>query len=820
MAFCIRSKRKMEFENKDFIPGPGQYFKISSKLVQNNKRKTPPFFISAKRAPFVKSNDIPGPGSYNLDIRNKTFLSQQPNSQMQSTSATNIISDNTFNELITNYYTSEKNNTNISNMWNYSNTSKYNNFSTKNKSYSSKDKAIQNTKLYKITETFFNNKTNNNFIGTSIGFLSQTTRFNDNKNDESNNLGPGCYYESIIGTNNRIEKKIKNKIKTGKLFGKSGSSSRVVSIPSKTMNGYIYKKDISGNNSLNKNSENNNDNLSLSSTTSKNKKNNINKISMVNLKHSSKPNENKDLTNEENQLSDDKYQLLINEKKFGNTTTTATSEFIGPGTYDISIIKKKKNKCINWSKGFNTEKIDKKNNIIEKVKLFEKEMKKNDEMPIMRKTHNKLQTLRPNKNKILLLYSLRKIKNNILKNKLPDSTRSSFIPDKTEIPGPGYYDKEITPLSDEQKIAKNYSNQDITNELISKKPKLNYIKYQFSKNKNSNKTDSGFGSNCERSINKSRSLEELSPFSYFKEKNKYDPGKKNTLYKNIILGKTDLSRSLYKNFDFYSPYNSDEINYETNLLNDASTSTKIENNNTNKSAETEKYLFRNFDNYDLFTKMNNIPLIDLDRFNKLNDDNPGPGNYELSHKFIIPTFSHRNTLQDKAERFKDDLINENPGPGSYQISKNFDNKISNYKKILFKKTKADLIKEENIKKAIDKNKKGNEVPGVGYYNLDKKNSLVYKVHLKLNQKQGYNSPFLISSSRFKQQKNLNQISSAYYDPYKFENIQKNNQFMVFNKANRFNKDNNLNIGPGSYDLNNEWNKKSYNKLFYSNKEEM
>ena len=59
----------MEYENKDFIPGPGQYFKISSKLVQNNKRKTPPFFISAKRAPFVKSNDIPGPGSYNLDIK-------------------------------------------------------------------------------------------------------------------------------------------------------------------------------------------------------------------------------------------------------------------------------------------------------------------------------------------------------------------------------------------------------------------------------------------------------------------------------------------------------------------------------------------------------------------------------------------------------------------------------------------------------------------------------------------------------------------------------------------------------------------------------
>ena len=818
MAFCIRSKRKMEYENKDFIPGPGQYFKISSKLVQNNKRKTPPFFISAKRAPFVKSNDIPGPGSYNLDIKNKTFLSQQPNSQMQSTSATNIINDNTFNEVITNFYTSEKNNTNISNIWNYSNISKYNNFSTKNKSYFSKDKAIQNSKLYKITETFFNNKANNNFIGTSIGFLSQTTRFNDNKNDESNNLGPGSYYESILSANNPIEKKIKAKIKTGKIFGKSGSSSRVVSIPSKTMNGYIFKKDFSGNNSFNKNSENNNDNLSLSSTTSKNQKNKnntVNKITVINLKNSSKSNDNKDLIKEENNFSDDKYQLLLNEKKFGNTTT-ATSEFIGPGTYDVSIIEKR-NKCINWSKGFNTEKIEKKNNIIEKVKLFEEEMKKNsEEIPLKRKTYNKIQKLRQNKNKILLLYSLRKIKNNILQNKLPDSTRSSFIPDKTEIPGPGYYDKEITPISSEQKISKNNSDQNITNKLISKTPKLNYIKYQFNKNKNKNKLEAGFGSNIEREINKSKSLEELSPFSYFKEKNKYDPGKKNTLYKNIILGKTDLSRTLYKNFDFYSPNNNDEINYETNLINNIST----KKDKSNMSAETEKYLFKNFDNYDLFTKMNNMPLIELERFNKLNDDNPGPGNYDLSHKFIIPTFSHGNTLQDKSERFKDDIINENPGPGSYQLSKDFDKKISNNKKILFKKTKADLIKEENIKKAIDKNKKGNEVPGVGYYNLDKKNSLVYKVHLKLNQKQCYNSPFLISSSRFKRQKNLNQISSADYDPYKFENVQKNNQFMVFNKANRFNKEKNLNIGPGSYDLNNEWNKRSYNKLFYSNNEEM
>ena len=42
--------------------------------------------------------------------------------------------------------------------------------------------------------------------------------------------------------------------------------------------------------------------------------------------------------------------------------------------------------------------------------------------------------------------------------------------------------------------------------------------------------------------------------------------------------------------------------------------------------------------------------------------------------------------------------------------------------------------------------------------------------------------------------------------------------MVFNKAERFNKDNDFIVGPGSYQLNTQWNKRSYNKLFYSRNE--
>ena len=91
--------------------------------------------------------------------------------------------------------------------------------------------------------------------------------------------------------------------------------------------------------------------------------------------------------------------------------------------------------------------------------------------------------------------------------------------------------------------------------------------------------------------------------------------------------------------------------------------------------------------------------------------------------------------------------------------------------------------------------------------------------MKFNKRQGYNSPFLTSSSRFNQQNTTNELSSGDYDPYKFENIQKNNQFMVFNKADRFNKDQEIVVGPGSYKLNKQWNTKSFNKLFSSENEQ-
>ena len=822
MAFVVRSERNIELKDKDNFPGPGQYIKISNGNKINNRRKFPPFFTSSKRPSFVKTNNIPGPGSYNL---NKEYIqsSMQSNFNMLSTNSSNEKEENNnFQELVTNFNSGEKNNS-LSSIYQFSNisiSSKLNNLSTKNKSNFSKEKAIQKSNILKISSTYFKKK----FYGTNVGFLSQTNRFDDkNDKNEKNSPGPGYYYESLLSPNSRAEKKLKNKLKIGKMFEKSGSLNRIISIPSKTMNGYIFKniekdKNKTTNNSIIKNSDNFFNNTSYYSAKSKNKS------KIKKLKSYSESNlitfNNKFITTGENKTFNNKCQLLLNERKFGSTANTTTSEFVGPGTYDIPL--KEKNNIVSWSKGFDIEKISKKNNYIKKAKLLE-EMKLNGDYKPIKKTHGKIGKFNINKNKILLLFNLHKIKNNLLQNKLSDSTRTDFIPDKSQIPGPGYYGKDLFPFTTSKKTESLNTEKEL-NKNSKKTPNLNYIKYQFS----NTKIDNGFGSHCEREMNKSKSLEDLGPFSYFQDKNKYDPGKRNTLYKDLILGKTDMSKTYYHNYDFYFP-NTTKENQENEEINNLKEINKIKNKKaenlklkktfSNLNSKSEKILLKKFDitNKNYFTKLVNIPLIELEKY-KYIEDTPGPGDYNLSHQFTKNSFSTKEMMTSKTERFKDKTINENPGPGAYQLQKNNENK-NIIKKIIFKNLEKDSVKEERIKKIIERNKRRNETPGVGLYDLDNKNSLVYKINSKYNFLQGYTSPFLISSSRFNPEREINEISSADYDPYKYENKHKNYQFMIFNKSNRFKNRNDFLVGPGSYQLNTQWNKRTFNKLFYSRNEQ-
>ena len=825
MAFCTRSERSINFTKKDIYPGPGQYIKLSPKLILNNKRKFPPFFTSAKRASFIISNNIPGPGSYNLD---KKYQHQSLSNNSKENE------ENNFQELVTNY--NSNNSGNISTAYHFSKYSiNTNNTPIKNNSFLSKDQAIQSKhfKLYKST--------NNKFIGNNIGFLSQKNRFEENnKKNDINIPGPGSYCDSILSfsSTSKNDNKIKKKIKKGKILENCGILNRIVSIPSKTMNGYIFH--------FNNNEDNNINNKSLSNSFNGKSKNidffgnseNVNEKSHTLHNYSfsnliinntiNNNNNNKTFQNNinYNNNSDNKLKLLLNERKFTSTANTTTSEFIGPGSYDVSFIKKNK-KGINWSKGFDLEKISKKKSTQKQDELIS-ELKKNGDTIYTRKNFDKninLKKAKLNKNKILLLYNLHKIKDNILQNKINNDFRSSFIPDKSEIPGPGYYEKSISPSPSlkkgEKEIGLNENNK--LNTLIKKKPNLNFIKYLFTKIK----INKGFGSHCDYYMNRSKSLEDLGPFTYFKDKNKYDPGKKNNLYKRIILGKTDMSKTNYINYDFNSPdltedsLDNDDINFDTNLINEIqakakdNNKTKVENlklQNTisNFTTESEKNLFKKLDkdSKNFFSKLNHIPLVDLDKY-KYIYSNPGPGDYNLSHKFLIPSFSSSQMMNSKTKRFINLSKNDTPGPGAYSIGTK---KNIIIKKIVYKKSKIDAVKEQKIKKIIEKK----ETPGVGYYNLDKRNSIIYKLRTKYNQHQSYYSPFLLSSSRFNHPKIDYNISSGDYEPYKYENIKKNNQYMIFNKSNRFHKLNELKIGPGSYNIDVEWNKKSFNRLFSGN----
>ena len=207
-------------------------------------------------------------------------------------------------------------------------------------------------------------------------------------------------------------------------------------------------------------------------------------------------------------------------------------------------------------------------------------------------------------------------------------------------------------------------------------------------------------------------------------------------------------------------------------------------------------------------------------------DNPGPGEYELSHSFIIPSYSQVQMMNSQVERFPD--IGENtPGPGAYLNKQKLENERieEKLKKIINHAhfDRQNLEKLKRIEEIKESNRKRNDFPGAGTYNPGFLDTINYKVRAKINPRQSYQSPFLLSSERFKFHKD-DKVSPANYNPYKYDKEQKNLQYMQFGKSKRFGDhdyDNMKGIwhlaGPGSYDVNKDsWNKKTYNALFSNN----
>lgn len=256
MAFCIRNERKMDYLKKEISnPGPGQYFQ---QIEKNNIKKIihPTFHTSGYRSTLIKKEEIPGSGSY--DLLNKSFNKEisfnlnKNNQKGEETIKYNLKNNNSekvFNNIST-INKNNKSNVDYNTMNNYS-SSNMGEISTIPFNDNSKININKNNSFSTLGN---NNSDNINNINKSrqsvkLGFLSQATRFNDKeKSMTTNEPGPGTY-EAIDYTNNIVLKNRKNKSRSKHNLIKAsfkieaGSLNRVISIPSKEMNGYLYVGD-------------------------------------------------------------------------------------------------------------------------------------------------------------------------------------------------------------------------------------------------------------------------------------------------------------------------------------------------------------------------------------------------------------------------------------------------------------------------------------------------------------------------------------------------------------------------------------------------
>ena len=414
MAFCIRSERKMDYLKKEVLnPGPGQYFQ---QLEKNNikKRIHPPFHTSGHRSTLIKKEEIPGPGSYDLfnkSFKNKdiSFNSNKNNQKEEETIKYNFQNNNN-EKAFNNLSTINKNNKSNAEYNTINNCSSTNMAEVSTIPFNDNSKMNINNKNNSFSTLGNNNSDNINIINKSrqsvkLGFLSQATRFNEKEKSMTiNEPGPGTY-EAIDYTNNIILKNRKKKSKSEHNLIKAsfkieaGSLNRVISIPSKEMNGYIYVGDK-------------------------------NKIQKIKENFSNMRNINKE------------YEIIFDKNtKFGKKMPT--SEYVGPGSYDI-YIKEKGNSVLEWSKGFNLKEINNKKELLKTQQVFDEMRKFGDTINNYNKDKkiNLLNLCKTNTSHFLVgkykkgLNDINiKMLANIVNKKIyqPYFCRDSFIQDKSEI---------------------------------------------------------------------------------------------------------------------------------------------------------------------------------------------------------------------------------------------------------------------------------------------------------------------------------------------------------------------------------------------------
>lgn len=210
--------------------------------------------------------------------------------------------------------------------------------------------------------------------------------------------------------------------------------------------------------------------------------------------------------------------------------------------------------------------------------------------------------------------------------------------------------------------------------------------------------------------------------------------------------------------------------------------------------------------------------IDKEQMNEEREIKAGPGSYNLSRGFVKEPISKHGLLHSNENRFKSkEEVQNIPGPGSY-LSQD----------MLATKIHSKLMKTSNIREDSDSlfsteqmtlsQKQQSVTPGVGTYHPEIVDSIEYKNSIKSGPTQGSKKGFLASSNRFNFKPN-NMVGPGDYSPQISKNMGKSyttkgfidtneKRFGVFYK-------NDVKVGPGDYELNkNEWNKKTYNVLFF------
>ena len=676
MAFCTRSERIIKLSNYENFPNNSGVFPIQNNNDEKNLNKNKNNIIinfSKKRLSRANTNNklefkTPGPGAYNLNNSNANIINKHSHYSFDNThlsnNSTKEVSIGNYNNKI-GFLSKEERFKNLNNNINNNN---FNNISN-NSNLESKN---NNINIKNIKNEILNLKYNSNNI---INNIEKLKKKNYNKK----------YYEII------------NKNKTNLL---TGSLNRLLSIPSKKMNGYLIK----------------------------------NKSAEIIL------------------------NPLFLEKKENE---------IGPGSYDIKIIEK--NNIIDWNKQINLK---------EKIKK-EKEKNEKDFIEKMKKFGDKKEN-NNNKNKINSVYeNYIKIKNkkeNYLKLlKFNENEKNALINNKikllnNEIPGPGYYEKDInrTQIIINKNKIQNFGN--------SVKRNL------FEENKNSNNF--------------------LGPTTYFNQKNKFEKDKKiNYFYFiNKSLERSVLSCKKTK-------INSNEninINKNKNFI-PGPGSYNLSKSFIKKSA-SEKELLHSYE------KRNNI-------FNNIKNNNPGPGaylsqnyfsefNYNNNNKIIEKFYEEEenylkkesNKIIDENEKRKNEIfekINEkkniSPSPNDYLVD--FYNSIEYF----------NLVKSRN--KNIQKINGPFLISSLRFKNENNKNNN------SLKEKNFNYNDFIIIKNINKNKNNKHNIFNKFNNS--FLNLKHSSSFS--SKINRFeiSKEEINKLGPGYYEKENQfdWNKKTFNILF-------